>query len=112
MSEAWDDLREDYNEFKSEWYKYASSGVCDTEGRWAVQDYLIASLKGEKPFVSFTYLQGYSTHAPDDKCPYTKTEVAANVRRALSKLSTKFKRVYKKKGNGRTPYEFVSQLIG
>jgi hypothetical protein len=97
-SKAYDFIRPHLEEFREEWNKYASSGICDTEGRGACQDALVAKMRGTPFRVSFSRMEGYDNHKKDDKCPYTKREIGNNMARALTKLSKAFKKAHRKYG--------------
>lgn len=87
MHAIYDSARPAIKALHEEWDKYGSSGVCDSEGRHALQFWLEKKLRGEKaPRITFSFLEGYDCHTPNEKCPYNKREIANAISKAANAM--------------------------
>ena len=107
---AYNLLKTDFAEFTKEWYIYADSGICDTEGRWACKDIVEAKMCGKPCRVTFSRLDGYDSFQKSKECPYTRREIANNMARALTKLAKAYKKAYKKYGDSLSEADFIDAL--
>lgn len=82
--------------FKWVWHLYLASGVCDTEGRCAIQNWLEAKLEG-RPVkrLSFASMEGYSGYCAALHGGRTKSEIASEILVALKPLLKSMKKVLK-----------------
>lgn len=104
MSAVYTSAKDGLEAFRRVWAKFGDSGVCDSEGRYALSDWLTKSLRGEKkPRITFRYLEGYSCYEGN------KREIAS----AISKAAADLVKVLKKaaRDNGLSPSEHAEDIV-
>jgi hypothetical protein len=104
MTSVYQAAKSGIESFRKVWNQYGDSGVCDSEGRYALSHWLTKSLQGEKkPRITFSYLEGYSTYEG------SKREIAS----AISKAAADLVKVLKKaaRDNGLNPSEHAEDIV-